>query len=120
MYFLVDFYNLKCYTAFIHMTSGLKKGDSMKVKPEHRERIKKDILSFIEEHGGMASFVEKYETGVFHRSEKVKDLNMRFCFDMINLSGLWNFLLPEVYPYANDEHIHTVVRSILPTLTRRY
>lgn len=92
----------------------------MKVKPEHRERIKKDILSYIESHGGMASFVERFETGYFPKSEKVKDLNMRFCFDLIRLSGLWDFLLPNVYPYANDEHIHTVVRSILPTITRRY
>ena len=92
----------------------------MKIKQEHLSYMKVVIDKFIEVNGGKESLIEKYETGNFTRSETVKDLNTRFCFDMLYKSNLLIWVIDNIYPYANDAHIETALKSILPKLVKRY
>lgn len=60
----------------------------------------------------------KYVAGDFPRADKVKDLNKRFRWDLLWMAdGVrrreW---IGRVYQYANDEHIDTALRSLIPTL----
>jgi hypothetical protein len=92
----------------------------MKIKPEHLTHMKAVIDKFIEANGGKEVLIEKYETGDFPRSETVKDLNTRFCFDMLYRANLLLWVIDNIYPYANDAHIETALKSILPKLVKKY
>ena len=62
--------------------------------------------------------VRKYETGNFSLSDKVKDLNTRFVWDMLWLGGLGGFICKNIYAYANDTHITTALK-VFPTYDRK-
>ena len=53
----------------------------MKISPEHLEHLRKEIGAVILAHGE-AALVAAYEAGNFPRSDKVEDLQKRFCFDL--------------------------------------
>jgi hypothetical protein len=91
----------------------------MKIKPEHFNKIKELIEVFLFKHG-MENVIEKYETGKFPRSEKVKDLQTRFNFDLYHYSEASKTLSTEIYRYADDTHIATALRRICPKVTRKY
>lgn len=71
----------------------------------------------------MEYVVSMYEYGRFPGSNKVKDLQCRFCFDLFHfvnnnrINNKWNKLYTMGY---NDEHIYTMLRSILPKIERKY
>lgn len=92
----------------------------MKIKPKHLEFMEAKINKFIEVSGGKEALVNKYETGDFPRSELVKCLNDRFFSDVLHYAGLTPFVCEELYDYMNDSHIQTALKSVLPTLTRKY
>ena len=92
----------------------------MKIKKEHLEYMQKEIQQLIEKSGGESFVVEKYETGQFPNSEKVQDLQQRFCFDLLHASGLTSFVCKEIYSYANDAHLFTALKSICPNVIRKY
>lgn len=92
----------------------------MKIKPEHLEVMRAAIVAEIEKQGGAAAVVAKYETGNFERADKVKDLQTRFCFDLMSGAGLTAFVCDSVYPYASDSHILTALKTICPKVTKRY
>jgi len=92
----------------------------MKIKAEHLAHMKTAIDNYIKANGGKESLIEKYETGNFPRSEQVKHLNERFYSDVLYNAGLNPFVCEKLYDYMNDSHIQTALKSILPTLTRRY
>jgi len=91
----------------------------MKIKPADFETIKEKINAFLDEHG-KDSVILKYENGDFPRSEKVKDLQTRFNFDLFHFSGALSAVVNSVYEYANDEHIATALKKICPKVTKRY
>ena len=70
--------------------------------------------------------VELYETGQFPRADTVKNLQERFCFDVLRASrikigdgaGVKGDL--DLYAYANDNHIFTALKAICPRVTRKY
>ena len=70
--------------------------------------------------------VHEYEQGNFPRSEKVKDLQKRFCFDLLSLSrikigdgvGIHGDI--DLYAYMHDEHIYTALKAVCPQVTREY
>lgn len=70
---------------------------------------------------GDASLIERYEGGEFPLSERVKDLNTRFQFDLFyNVrQDLPDSAKEELYTMM-DSHIQTALRKIVPTITRRY
>jgi len=89
----------------------------MKIKTEHLKIIKDAISSVLEQYPNIA---EIYEKGDFPRSDKVKDLQTRFNFDLLYGAGLNKFVCDTLYEYLNDEHIASALRSVCPTITRRY
>ena len=98
----------------------------MKVKPEHIEIMRNQINAFADEFqtagsSGMDFLVKEYEEGRFPRSELVKDLNVRFCWDMAQKANLEPFICDTLYSYGcHDSHVESALRFILPKLTRRY
>lgn len=93
----------------------------MKIKKEHLDRIKQLCDTVIEKAGGIEKVKTMYETGSFPRSDRVKDLNMRFRFDVFYAamqldSGFTN----ELYEYLTDDHIHTAMKRTVPNLEKRY
>ena len=89
----------------------------MKIKPEHVAIMKTAIDNVLLENPGI---VADYETGNFPRSDYVKNLQTRFCFDLGYKARLSSFYCTTLYTYANDTHIFTALKSICPKVTRKY
>ena len=65
--------------------------------------------------------VDNYEKGRFPRSDKVKDLQVRFCFDLASGAGLTDYFCSTLYPNGcNDTHITTALKKICPKVVKRY
>ena len=92
----------------------------MKIKPEHVKQLQKIVESQVLKRGGMDEVVYAYEHGLFPRSDKTKDLQMRFSFDLTYNRDCMEFISSIIYPYANDDHLFTALKSFLPKLTKRY
>lgn len=91
----------------------------MKIKAEHFTYIKGAIEKTIENHGEKL-IVDAYESGNFPRSEAVKDLQKRLCFDLLSGSGLTSWVCDNLYSYLSDEHIYTALKAICPKVARNY
>jgi len=89
----------------------------MKIKPEHLEHIKEVTSKFLHDNPRM---VTDYENGRFDRSRLVKDLQQRFCFDLLHFSGLTKWVCAELYSYVGDDHIYTALKSVCPEVKRMY
>ena len=89
----------------------------MKIKPEHFQHLKTEIEAILSKYDRL---VEEYEAGQFPRSEKVKDLQKRFCFDLLHGAGLDRFVCDDLYPYMNNDHIYTALKAICPKVQRRF
>ena len=87
------------------------------MQPQHFAYIKENITAILNME---SEIVTRYETGDFTRSDKVKDLQKRFNFDLMNFAVDPKFICNELYPYLNDTHIETALKSICPTIERRY
>jgi len=68
------------------------------------------------------NIVEAYETGKFSRADGVKDLQRRFCFDVLFGAGISQWVSTNLYGFndLDDDHIFTALKSICPTVIRRY
>lgn len=72
----------------------------MKIKPEHYNYIKQEIL--------------KVHSSQLQQSYIDNKLNhKRYCFDLLYRAKLSPWLCDNVYKYANDNHIYTAVKHIL-------
>jgi hypothetical protein len=89
----------------------------MKIKPEHFEHLKTEIEAILSKYDRV---VDEYEKGQFPRSEKVKDLQKRFCFDVLYGAGLSKWVCDNLYPYMNDDHLYTALKAICPKLERKF
>ena len=65
------------------------------------------------------NLIDHYEKGRFPRADKVKDLQVRFCFDMYS-SSVNNGFKKHLYTYLNDDHILTALKKICPVVIRKY
>lgn len=83
----------------------------IKIKKEHADHIRRAIAPL-----DTPERREQYRTGNFPNSEKVIDLNMRYRWDLTHDAQLTLFLCRDVYRYANDNNVDTVLRSIVPNL----
>ena len=70
-------------------------------------------------HNSNGELVDCYETGQFHNADKTKDLQKRFCFDVLFGSGLQSFVCNDLYKYLDDTHIYTALKSICPQVNSR-
>lgn len=91
----------------------------MIIKDEHFRHIEKSINDYLAWYG-KEKIIAMYETGDFERSEKVKDLQKRFCFDLLYACKLSAWICDNIYPYACDIHIYTALKAICPKVNRRY
>lgn len=91
----------------------------MKIKTEHYAFIEKEIRQTLDKYGS-EKLVELYEIGEFPRSEKVNDLQKRFCFDLMFGAGLSSWICDNIYTYASDDHLYTALKRICPKVTKRY
>ena len=89
----------------------------MKMKLKHFNHIKTELESLLNKYPRL---IEEYEAGLFPRSEKVKDLNVRFRSDLMYGAGLSKWVSDNLYSYLNDKHIDTALRTIVPKVNRNY
>jgi hypothetical protein len=93
----------------------------MKISKEHFEYMRSEIDKHIQTCGGWPVTVETYETGNFPRSDKVKDLQVRFCWDCLYLTpGLNKWVCDNLPKDVNDSHITTALKAICPVVIRKY
>ena len=91
----------------------------MKIKQEHFDYLKSEINAVLLKYG-TERLVNEYEAGHFARAFKTKDLQMRFCFDLLFGAGVEKWISDNLYPYMNDEHIYTALKRICPVVVRKY
>ena len=89
----------------------------MKIKPLHLERLRKAIEWVLE---NFPNIVEDYEQGRFTRADKVKELQKRFCFDLLYAAGVNHWVVDELYPYMGDTHLYTALKAVSPKVIRKY
>jgi hypothetical protein len=90
----------------------------MRVKKEDYDALKAAIDACLLSVGE-SELVEHYESGRFLNSDKVHDLQKRFCWDVVYRAALGRVCIG-IYEYANDDHIYTALKRICPKVTRRY
>jgi GH24 family phage-related lysozyme (muramidase) len=88
----------------------------MKIKQEHFDHIKLAIDATLAIHNQNNKLAEEYEQGLFPRAELTKDVQRRFCWDVMYGAGLSKFASDTLYSYLNDDHIYTALKAICPTL----
>ena len=89
----------------------------LKIKSDHLKHLKSECFKVLERN---PNAVENYEQGRFSRSDSVKDLQKRFCFDLMYAAGLSNFVATELYEYMNDDHIYSALKSFIPKVEKKY
>ena len=86
----------------------------MKIKPEHFEHMQSAIEEVL---AAEPSLPERYRAGDFPGAERTRDVNVRFRWDMVRFAGLTKWICDTLYPYANDDHIDTALRRIVPKVS---
>lgn len=81
----------------------------MKIKTEHYEHLKSAIATL--DHGDIAS----HKKGVF-ASKKFKDFQKRMRWDCLHAVVPSKWVCDNLYPYMDDTHIDTALRSIVDEL----
>lgn len=90
---------------------------ALKIQPEHIEHMRVEISRVLTEDPEITS---RYEAGQFAKSNMVKELQRRFCFDLMHRAGLTPFVCSEIYSYANDDNIYSALKTICPKVERKY
>jgi len=88
----------------------------MKITAQHYVELSAIIGAFLARADLNGELVASYTSGEFPRADKVKDLQLRFCFDVLYMSGANSFACSELYSYLDDTHIYTALRSLCPTI----
>ncbi len=93
----------------------------MKMAKEHVEILKTGIDKVLAKYPNIAV---KYESGDFPRSEKVKDLQKRFCFDLFFATGIRIGdaigVVGDINGDYDDSHIFTALKSVCPKIERKF
>lgn len=89
----------------------------MKVRADHYAHLKTSIEAVLANN---PDAVARYERGDFLGANAVKDLQKRFCFDLLAATRQSKWVCDELYPYCGDPHIYTALKAICPKVTRRY
>ena len=82
----------------------------MKIKREHYDIMKQQIAKIWckEKHESHFQFVVN--------EGKAKDIRKRVRWDWSYYANLTPFICEKIYPYANDTHLDTALRSIISEL----
>lgn len=93
----------------------------MKFTKEHFGILQTRINEVLDNNPEIAAM---YESGNFPRSDKVKDLQRRFCFDLFWATGLvigdGVGIKGDIQGDYTDEHLYTVLKRVCPKVTRKY
>ncbi|WGH49729.1 hypothetical protein [Alishewanella phage vB_AspM_Slickus01] len=92
----------------------------MKITEQHFATLKAAIDAVLVKYNVNGQLVAEYENGQFARSEKVIDLQKRFCFDLLYGAGLASWVSDNLSGYLNDDHIYTALKRICPKIERKY
>lgn len=84
----------------------------MKVTPEQLEGLRAAIAPL-----DTPETRERYSLGLFPRSDRTKDLSMRYRWDLLWASGGYSDLADSD---LNDSHIDTALRRIVDPLERKF
>lgn len=88
----------------------------LKINSEHLEILRKEVEQVLAVHNSRGEMVAAYERGEFHNAEKTKDLQQRFCFDILYGTGLTSWVCRTLYEYLDDSHIYSALRSLCPVV----
>jgi len=92
----------------------------MKIQPIHYAHLKQQIDALLASHNANGELIQAYEQGRIPRADKVKDLQRRFCFDLLHAAGLTPYVCDNLYSYLHDAHLYTALKSICPPVVRNY
>jgi len=92
----------------------------MKITKQHFDKLSTAIGDTLAIHNVNGELVQCYETGQFHNADKTKDLQKRFCFDVLYGAGLTSFVCQDLYSYLDDTHIYTALKAICPEVIKRF
>jgi hypothetical protein len=81
----------------------------MKIKAEHKGHIQEALSRFSVEK------VNAHRQFIINEG-KAKDVEKRLRWDLLYYAGLSGWLVDNVYPYANDDHIDTVLRQLMASM----
>lgn len=81
----------------------------MKMSTEHYSHIKQAILSLPSDKAAAHKEALKSDP-------RVKDLDMRFRWDLLYAAKLSGYICDNCYSYLNDTHIDTALKSIVREL----
>ena len=84
--------------------------------PEHFDHMKTEIDAVLFRYNQDNKLVKEYQSGDYPRSEFTKDVQRRFCFDLLWAAGLNKFTCDNLYSYLNDDHIYTALKTICPKI----
>ena len=92
----------------------------MKITQEHFDYLKSEIDVVLTKYNDKGQLVAAYESGDFARSDKVADLQKRFCFDVLFGAGLSSWVSDNLSSYLNNDHIFTALKKICPVVVKKY
>lgn len=84
----------------------------MKISDEHYQVIRDEISKIANKD---RTHIEEYRSSLL-ANPKVEDAAKRFRWDLLYATGLSKWLRDVIYPYANDMHIDTALRSVMNDL----
>ena len=88
----------------------------MKMQANHFEHVKKEIQAVLSKYNADNQLVQEYQRGEYPRANVTKDVQRRFCFDLLYGAGLNKFVCDTLYPYLNDDNIYTALKVICPRI----
>ena len=95
----------------------------MKMTQDHLDLLQKGIDNLFDVYSEEV-LVEAYETGQIGNADKVKDLQKRFCFDLFYATGIkigdGVGTQGDIIGNYSDAHVYTALKSICPTVTKRF
>jgi len=89
----------------------------MKIKSVHYAFVYSKVQPILADN---PELIEIYQHGQFPRADKTKDLQRRFCFDLLSAANISAWVSDNLYKYLNDDHIYTALKKMLPTLERKF
>ena len=92
----------------------------MKITQEHYQYMSDAIQGVLIKYNSNGELIAEYECGLFPRADKTKDLQKRFCFDLLYGAGLNSWVCDNLYSYLDDTHIYTALKSICPQVVCNY
>lgn len=85
----------------------------MKITKAHYNHMKEAIATKIQDTPvtDLAAYKEALKTDT-----RVKDINVRFRWDLFHAAKLSTYASKELYSYCNDNHIDTALKAIMKEL----